>query len=120
METEVSFIVEYSPRSSVIMGAHMSNASEGTGNVLWGVIVPGWHNDVRYYRDVLAYPAIQVWRVETCATCHGIGSVPFARDANKPAWARRMKRCSAHAPTRRTPESVYRVPRFEDLIAAAS
>lgn len=105
-------------RPLVLVGADDSSLSDGCGHV-WGIRVPSWHNDVRYYRDVCAKANLSVWRETTCATCDGMGRVSHARDLKKPSWARRMRPCPKHVPTHRTPESVYAVPTLRDVLAEA-
>jgi len=116
METYDSITVGIGKRPLVIGADRQVSLSDGCGRVWWDIEVPSWHNDVRYYRDVVGYVGLEVWRTTTCATCDGTGRVPYERDRNKPAWARRTKRCPTHAPTHTTPESVCAIPCLKTVL----
>ena len=100
-------------RALVSMSDEESHLSDGCGRVFWDVTVPAWHNDLRYYRDVIGYSWLTVTRSTNCATCGGMNSVPSTNARNgRRVW----KRCPAHTPAHETPETVAGVPSLADVL----
>lgn len=55
--------------------------------------------DIAYYKLELGYDDVRAYLTDTCATCDGMGTVPYARDVHKPGWAQRRKACPDHVKT---------------------